>query len=119
MAAKGYWFVFNGVARGGYELDDIKAEMYETFGLGAREMDRLFSGSPVVIKKVKDAETAARLQVAVESLGGVCWYEPERGAPSSYRDRRLQSDRRGHLGDGAFDPDRRQGRGRRYEDPIL
>lgn len=97
---------------------EVRAAMAERFNLGARALDRLFAGPPVVVKSNLGAEAALRYKLAIEETGARCRIETMPAEDDTdaqgylerrHDERRRQADRRDRTRTEAINPDRRKG----------
>lgn len=72
-----YRIVFSGQVREGFDTDSVRAALGKMFRIEDGErLDRLFSGSPVIIKKSLDEEAARKYVSALERAGADIRVEP-------------------------------------------
>jgi hypothetical protein len=69
---KAYKLVFKGEILPGFELDTVKINVAKLFKTDVAKIERLFSGSRVVIKDNIDLATAKKYEMAMQSKGAVC-----------------------------------------------
>lgn len=95
----------------------IRQEIAQRFKLGAKALDRLFAGRPIVVKRDVDAETALHYKLAIEKTGARCKIEimPEVDDTDRHgyverrkHERRQAPDRRDRTRTEAIKPDRRE-----------
>lgn len=72
MSEAGYDVVFSGQLVEGAALDQVKANVAKLFKVEVARIERLFGGSPVVIKKGVDEATAKKYLIAMKKAGAVC-----------------------------------------------
>jgi hypothetical protein len=72
MAESNYQIEFEGKLTGERPLDEVKRNLAALFKMNAAQIENLFSGKPVVIKKDIDQATAAKYQAAFQKAGAVC-----------------------------------------------
>lgn len=99
----------------------LRERIGKAFGLSEKNLARISSGTPVVIKKRVGLEEAKKYQQAIRDLAGVCWIQ-SLDAEGGHRDRRQQNrravlDRRSDYRGSSILPDRRSDCGRRSSDP--
>lgn len=66
-----YRFVFNGVIASGKDQGMVKEKLQQAMGLNDAQIDRLFSGKPVVIKRNLDLDQAKKLEASFLACGAV------------------------------------------------
>ncbi|HEX5056417.1 MAG TPA: hypothetical protein VFX02_07950 [Gammaproteobacteria bacterium] len=67
-----YQVVFEGKLTGELPLDEVKRNLSVLFKMKAEQVDALFSGKPVVIKRDIDQATALKYQAAFKKAGAMC-----------------------------------------------
>src|ERR1044071_6481430 len=67
-----YQVVFEGKLTGELPLDEVKRNLSALFKMKAEQVDALFSGKPVVIKRDIDQATALKYQAAFKKAGAIC-----------------------------------------------
>jgi hypothetical protein len=67
-----YKLVFEGKIAGGQTAEDVKRNLISLFKSNARQIERLFSNPPVVIKRGINHATALKYQKAFERAGALC-----------------------------------------------
>lgn len=67
-----YQVVFEGKLTGERALDEVKRNLAALFKMKPEQVDALFSGKPVVIKRDIDQATALKYQAAFKKAGAVC-----------------------------------------------
>jgi len=67
-----YQVVFEGKLTGELPPDEVKRNLSALFKMKAEQVDALFSGKPVVIKKDIDQATALKYQAAFKKAGAIC-----------------------------------------------
>lgn len=67
-----YQVIFEGKLTGERPLDEVKRNLAALFKMKAEQVDALFSGKPVVIKRDIDQATALKYQAAFKKAGAVC-----------------------------------------------
>lgn len=72
MDTKSYHVVFEGQITGEKDLADVKRQLAALFKMNAAQVESLFSGKPVVIKRDVDAQTAQKYAAAFKKAGAVC-----------------------------------------------
>lgn len=71
-----YQLVFDGRLRPGITPDDARASIGTRFRLNERQVERLFSGRPVTVKRKLDASDAQRYQRAFLEAGAIVEVRP-------------------------------------------
>ena len=77
-----YRVVFRGTVAPGYEVEQVKENMVRLFRVDKAQVERYFTGSPVVIKDNLDHETAVKYKEALEGAGALCSVEPVTPRPA-------------------------------------
>lgn len=72
MSSITYKLVFEGKIAGGQTAEDVKRNLISLFKSNARQIERLFSNPPVVIKREINHATALKYQKAFEKAGALC-----------------------------------------------
>lgn len=72
MSEARYDVIFSGKLVEGAAVDQVKANVARLFKVEVAKVERLFSGSPVVIKKGVDEATAKRYLLALKKAGAIC-----------------------------------------------
>lgn len=67
-----YQVVFEGKLTGERPLEEVKRNLAALFKMKAEQVDALFSGKPVIIKRDIDQATALKYQAAFKKAGAVC-----------------------------------------------
>jgi hypothetical protein len=67
-----YQVLFEGKLTGEHPLDEVKRNLAALFKMKAEQVDALFTGKPVVIKRDIDQATALKYQAAFKKAGAVC-----------------------------------------------
>jgi hypothetical protein len=67
-----YQVIFEGKLTGERALDEVKRNLAALFKMKAEQVDALFTGKPVVIKRDIDQATALKYQAAFKKAGAVC-----------------------------------------------
>lgn len=67
-----YQVVFEGKLTGELPPDEVKRNLSALFKMKAEQVDALFSGKPVVIKRDIDQATALKYQAAFKKAGAIC-----------------------------------------------
>ncbi len=80
MTSINYSVVFEGKIAVGRELGEVKRNLSSLFQIDEGQVDRLFTGQPVSIKKEIDYQTALKYKDALERAGAICRVE---ASPSS------------------------------------
>lgn len=72
MDTKSYHVVFEGQITGEKDLADVKRQLAALFKMNAAQVESLFGGKPVIIKRDVDAQTAQKYAAAFKKAGAVC-----------------------------------------------
>lgn len=72
MSDARYDVVFSGKLVEGAAEDQVKANVAKLFKVEVAKIERLFTGSPVMIKKGVDEQTARKYLVAMKKAGAIC-----------------------------------------------
>lgn len=72
MSSITYKIVFEGKIAGGQTAEDVRKNLISLFKSNARQIERLFSNPPVVIKRGINHATALKYQKAFERAGALC-----------------------------------------------
>jgi hypothetical protein len=72
MDTKNYHVIFEGRITGEKDLADVKRQLAALFKMNAVQVESLFNGKPVVIKRDVDAQTAQKYAAAFKKAGAVC-----------------------------------------------
>jgi hypothetical protein len=67
-----YQVLFEGKLTGERPLDEVKRNLAALFKMKAEQVDALFTGKPVVIKRDIDQATALKYQTAFKKAGAIC-----------------------------------------------
>src|SRR5688572_10688744 len=67
-----YQVIFEGKLTGERPLDEVKRSLAALFKMKAEQVDALFTGKPVIIKRDIDQATALKYQAAFKKAGAVC-----------------------------------------------
>ena len=70
--AKNYHVIFEGRITGEIGLAEVKRNLAAMFKMNDAQVESLFSGKPVVIKRDIDAQTAQKYATAFKKAGAVC-----------------------------------------------
>jgi uncharacterized protein YbjQ (UPF0145 family) len=71
-----YNIIFQGKTVPGKDIASIKKALMDLLKTDAHEIERLFSGKPVSIKRNADAATAEKFQKAFKAAGAICSIKP-------------------------------------------
>jgi len=74
--------VFKGEILPGQDIDAVKRQLSLVMKTDAQAIERLFTGTPVVVRKSVDAATGRKFEKVFAAAGAVCHLEPV-GTPSS------------------------------------
>jgi hypothetical protein len=72
MDTKNYHVVFEGQITGEKDLADVKRQLAALFKMNAAQVESLFGGKPVIIKRDVDAQTAQKYAAAFKKAGAAC-----------------------------------------------
>ena len=78
-----YQILFEGKLTGERPLDEVKRNLAVLFKMKAEQVDALFTGKPVVIKRDIDQATALKYQAAFKKAGAVCTVDSETPPPAA------------------------------------
>ena len=67
-----YHVIFEGQLTGEKPIANVKAQLAAMFKMNATQVEALFTGKPVAIKRNIDAETAKKYTAAFKKAGAVC-----------------------------------------------
>jgi hypothetical protein len=67
-----YQIVFDGTLTGEIAVDKVKSNLGAMFKMNATQVEALFSGKPIVIKRNVDEATAKKYQAAFTKAGAQC-----------------------------------------------
>lgn len=81
MDEKKYNVIFSGQIKEGEELEAVKKALTSTLKVDPSNLDKLFSGKRIFIKKNADLQTCERLSQAMDRAGALCVIEEHGGAP--------------------------------------
>jgi hypothetical protein len=121
-----YQLVFDGKISPSHALDDVKRNLAELYRVDIREIDRLFGGRSIVLKRNLDHETASKDKQTFENTGALCRIvreNPSNAAPSRPNAGRRSGAAAGSRPlpqNGLFrpQPSRRESRAYRFFHPI-
>jgi len=74
--------VFKGEVLPGQDIDAVKRQLSMVMKTDAQAIERLFTGTPVVVRKSVDEATGRKFEKVFAAASAVCYLEPV-GAPSS------------------------------------
>jgi hypothetical protein len=77
-----YQVLFEGKLTGERQLDEVKRNLAALFKMKAEQVDALFTGKPVVIKRDIDQATALKYQAAFKKAGAVCTVVTDEAEPA-------------------------------------
>lgn len=77
-----YDILFAGDLRTGADPDQVRASIQSLFKLSGAEMEKLFSGQPVALKRGLDLARAQQLRRLFLQLGAITWLTEQAGAIS-------------------------------------
>lgn len=69
MAERRFDIIFDGSVINGNDVLEVKANLQQLFKLDDNSIDKLFSGTPIAIKKNLDRQTASQYQTALTQAG--------------------------------------------------
>lgn len=72
MDTKNYQVIFEGQITGEKDLADVKRQLAALFKMNNTQVESLFNGKPVVIKRDVDTQTAQKYAAAFKKAGAVC-----------------------------------------------
>ncbi|GIX21406.1 MAG: hypothetical protein KatS3mg121_0189 [Gammaproteobacteria bacterium] len=81
MSEPRYDIVFEGRLSGRLPLDQVKRNLAALFKMNTTQVEALFRGQAVVIKRGVDAATAERFKAAFDKAGAVCLARPSGPPP--------------------------------------
>lgn len=128
MTDKIFQVVFNGSVTGEYDLLTTKARFKKAFKLKSTQIEKLFGGGDVVIKKNVDEEMAMQFAMKIADVGCECYIEHMPSKDGSVVDEHRSADERRTRfrrppRPGAIIPDRRlnirRGEDLAYVDELL
>jgi hypothetical protein len=71
-----YDVIFNGAIADGLDIAIVKVRIAKLFNTNASQVERLFGGSTVVIKRQTDEQTARKYYAAMRQAGALCQIRP-------------------------------------------
>jgi hypothetical protein len=80
MTPINYSVIFEGKIAVGREIGEVKRNLSSLFHIDEGQVDRLFTGQPVAIKKDVDYQTAMKYKDALERAGAICSVEASPGS---------------------------------------
>jgi hypothetical protein len=72
MDTKTYNVIFEGQLSGDKDIADVKRQLAALFKMNATQVEALFTGKPVAIKRGVDADTAKKYAAAFKNAGAIC-----------------------------------------------
>lgn len=72
MDTKNYHVIFEGKITGEKDLAEVKRHLATMFKMNSTQVESLFSGKPVAIKRDVDTQTAQKYAAAFKKAGAVC-----------------------------------------------
>ena len=75
MTDKIFQVVFNGAVTGEFDLETTRARFRKAFKLNPAQLEKLFAGHDVVIKKNIDEDTAMQFAMRIADIGCECYIE--------------------------------------------
>lgn len=82
-----YQVIFSGTLREGFEPAQVRGALAERLRLPEAQLDRLFGGRPLVLKRTRSAEEAKRVVALLASLGAISRIQADKGRPAGGRER--------------------------------
>lgn len=76
MSSELFNLVFSGELVKGAQLDAVKANLVKMFKLAPAQIEKMFSGNAITLKKNIDAETGRKLRAKFKQAGIACRLEP-------------------------------------------
>lgn len=88
MSETRYNIIFKGEILDGYDLEQIKIDLAHLFKKEPEQVEKLFAGNPVILKRNADRKTAQRYKQILEKTGVRCYlqsiqHEANQQTPSS------------------------------------
>jgi hypothetical protein len=77
-----YQIVFDGTLTGEIAVSKVKQNLAAMFKMNATQIEALFSGNPIVIKRNIDEDTAKKYQLAFNKAGAKCTLVPSSAVQS-------------------------------------
>lgn len=72
-----YTIMFEGEILSGADRDTVKRNLSQLLKADSEQMEKMFSGNPVVIKRNVDAVTTEKYRAAFEKAGALCVFKPD------------------------------------------
>lgn len=72
MSDKHYQVIFEGQLTGEFQLEQVKSQLAALFKMNAQQVETLFTGKPIAIKRNIDQQTALKYQAALKKAGANC-----------------------------------------------
>ncbi len=93
MIAEHYNVIFYGEAAQGHTLEEAKSNLATIFKLSAKQIERVFTNKPIMIKKDVDYQRALQYKTAFERAGAVCHVEAVEITPKTNQPSRVTSEK--------------------------
>ncbi len=81
MSFETYDLFFSGQVMDGQDMEEVRGRVGKIFGATEAQLDRLFSGTPLPIKKGVDMDTAIKYRVTLREAGALIDVIPAKPAP--------------------------------------
>lgn len=75
MKHPGYQLIFQGAIAPGQELEEVRKKLSARFHIDTAQLDRLFNGTPIIVKEDADYKTILKYQILFEWAGAICRIE--------------------------------------------
>lgn len=75
MKHPGYQLIFQGAIAPGQELEEVKSKLCARFHIDTAQLDRLFNGTPIIVKEDADYKTILKYQILFEWAGAISQIE--------------------------------------------
>ncbi len=82
MSFEKYDLFFSGQIMDGLDMAEVRIRVGKIFGATEEQLDRLFSGDPIPIKKGVDMDTAVKYRVTLREAGALIDVVPTRSPPT-------------------------------------
>ena len=76
-----YSVIVTGQIAEGFELAQVKANMGKLFKLAEAQVDKLFAGKPVALRRGMDKDTAVKMAATIKKVGAVVSVKVAKAAP--------------------------------------
>jgi hypothetical protein len=94
MAKKIFQVVFNGAITGEYDMQTTKARFKKVFKLTTTQLEKVFAGNDVVIKKNVNEDIAIQLAIKIANVGCECYIEHMHAEDPRIAEEHRQADER-------------------------